>query len=150
MLKNFKIAGIVAMAAIFFIFDRALKWLFTHIWKRAEFPLVGDWLRLKLSVNSGIAFGLPVNYLLIIFFTILAIMILIYLAHRAYAKNKSWELVAYSLIIVGAFSNLLDRLAMRAVIDYFDVKYFTVFNLADAYITIGLAAVLLCVILIES
>ncbi|MBU1778489.1 signal peptidase II, partial [Patescibacteria group bacterium] len=40
-------------------------------------------------------------------------------------------------IIFGAISNLTDRLEYGYVIDYFSLKYFTIFNLADVMIVIG-------------
>ena len=46
-------------------------------------------------------------------------------------------------IIMGAASNLFDRLKYGYVIDYLDLKYFTVFNLADAMIIFGVAILLI-------
>jgi signal peptidase II len=150
MSKNLKIATLILLVAVFFIFDRSLKWLFTHVWRRAEFSVIGDWLRLKPSFNQGIAFSLPANYWLIIIFTILIIIVLVYLSYSAYCKGKFWELTAYTFVIIGAFSNLLDRFQVGAVIDYFDVRYFTVFNLADVYITGGLVVIVIVNLLSET
>ena len=47
---------------------------------------------------------------------------------------KAWLLLA---IIFGAISNLFDRIKYGYVIDYLDLKYFTVFNLADVMIVGG-------------
>lgn len=41
------------------------------------------------------------------------------------------------LIISGALSNIIDRLYLGCVIDFIDLKFWPVFNLADVYITIG-------------
>ena len=51
---------------------------------------------------------------------------------REYAKSAP-----LALIILGAAGNLFDRLKYGYVIDYLDLKYFTVFNLADAMIVAG-------------
>ncbi|MCF7887291.1 MAG: signal peptidase II, partial [Candidatus Omnitrophica bacterium] len=37
----------------------------------------------------------------------------------------------------GAFSNLIDRLMLGAVVDYIDLRFWPVFNLSDSCITIG-------------
>lgn len=141
--QNIKTAGIVLAAAVFFIIDRLFKLLFTGIWRRADFGLAGDWLSLKLSYNSGIAFSLPFDSFLIIIAICAIIMILSYYAWREIAQKKSVAFFALILIIFGAYSNLLDRLKFGAVADYIDLKYFTVFNLADAMITIGAVVLLI-------
>jgi len=41
------------------------------------------------------------------------------------------------LILSGAIGNLIDRLHFGCVVDFIDLKVWPVFNLADAYITIG-------------
>jgi lipoprotein signal peptidase len=56
-------------------------------------------------------------------------------------RGKFTASVYSAAIILGATSNLADRFQYGYVIDYFDLKYFTVFNLADVLIvggTIGL------------
>ena len=40
-------------------------------------------------------------------------------------------------LVLGAASNLYDRLKYEYVIDYIDLKWFTVFNLADSMIVVG-------------
>jgi len=141
--QNIKTAGIVLAAAVFFIIDRALKALFTGIWRRADFRLIGEWLSFKLSFNSGIAFSLPIDSILIISAICAIILILSHFAWRELAQNRSAAFFALMLMIFGAYSNLLDRLKFGAVADYIDLKYFTVFNLADAMIAIGAVVFLL-------
>jgi len=41
------------------------------------------------------------------------------------------------LIFSGALSNLIDRLHYGCIVDFIDLKFWPVFNLADAFITIG-------------
>jgi signal peptidase II len=50
---------------------------------------------------------------------------------------KRWEVIILTFIIFGAISNILDRLIYGYVIDYLELKYFTVFNLADVMISGG-------------
>ena len=46
-------------------------------------------------------------------------------------------IIGLLLILLGALSNFFDRLAYGYVIDYFYLKNFTIFNLADASISGG-------------
>jgi len=142
MSDNLKTAGIISLAAVFFIVDRAFKWLFINDWSRADFKIIGDWFRLRLSVNQGIAFSLPFNFDLIIILTCLALLMLVYIAWRS-CVDRRWPIFAsLSFVIAGAYSNLLDRLIFHGVIDYFSLTHFSVFNLADAMIVGGLAAII--------
>lgn len=40
-----------------------------------------------------------------------------------------------TILIFGAILNFTDRIKFGYVVDYFDLKYFTVFNVADVMIT---------------
>ena len=50
------------------------------------------------------------------------------------AKKYIWP---YALVIIGAASNIWDRLWYGGVVDYFNVPSFTVLNLSDVYIFLG-------------
>ncbi len=118
-----------------YLVDRVLKYIFsTH---GGEYFILGNWLKLQLAYNPGIAFGLPLNYLLILCLYCFILFFLISHLVSCYLHKKLLKILSLSLILVGAFSNLLDRLYVGRVIDYIDVKYYSIFNLADALIVTG-------------
>lgn len=98
-----------------------------------------NWLivKLHLTFNENLAFSLPAPKLAIIFLTIGILLFLIQILITNYQKFKLIKLFSLGLIIIGALSNLVDRCQFGGVIDFVDLPYFTVFNLADSYITIG-------------
>lgn len=133
------------MAVVFFAaVDRLLKAL--AIASQPEINLIGGWLRLVLAKNPGIAFSLPVfgRWLVIIIFLI--IIALVYLFILKIKKNAYFQAVFYFSIIIGAASNLYDRLKYGFVIDYFNLKYYSIFNLADGLILLGIVGLLVVVI----
>ena len=75
--------------------------------------------------------------------TILVLPPLVHLAWRALEKKDWPALTAFAFVIVGAFSNLLDRLTLQAVVDYIYLQYFSILNLADIMISLGLLAIIL-------
>ncbi len=103
------------------------------------FPLI----ELLLIFNSGIAFGifdnngeLASNLLLI-----LTILITLYLLWMIINETKDRNKIALSFITGGAIGNILDRINDGSVTDFLHLKIYNyslfVFNLADAFITIG-------------
>lgn len=101
-------------------------------------PLVGDWLNLVYGQNTGIAFGLFQN--LPQLFTVTSILITagtVY-AYVYHLPNRSpWVQVAMGLIVGGAVGNILDRLRHGYVVDFIQVGWWPVFNLADSAISVG-------------
>ena len=100
-------------------------------------------IELLLIYNSGIAFGifdnkgdLASNILLI-----LTILITIYLLWMIAYETKDRNKIALSFISSGAIGNVLDRINDGSVTDFLHLKIynysFFIFNLADAFITIG-------------
>jgi signal peptidase II len=49
-------------------------------------------------------------------------------------------------VIGGSVSNLTDRVRLGHVTDFLDFKYWPAFNLADTFIVVGVAALLLALV----
>lgn len=86
-----------------------------------------------LHINENIAFSLPLTVFILYPLIFGILVILIFLAFKAY-KAKSILVWPWSIMIMGALSNILDRFRYGGVIDFISVPYFTVFNLSDVYI----------------
>ena len=98
-----------------------------------------------LVYNSGIAFSiLDVNNKMLSFgLSILGLLIVGYLNELYRVQDSSIYQLAFILIISGAMGNILDRLVDGVVTDFLYLHIgntsFFVFNLADAFISIGAA-----------
>jgi signal peptidase II len=100
-------------------------------------------LQLNLSFNSGMAFstGRGIGP----FIGAVAIVVIIGLAMsvRRVAGDSVLAAVAAGLVVGGAIGNLADRIFRGdgwlhgSVIDFIDLQWFPIFNVADAAITIG-------------
>jgi len=137
--------------SIFFL-DRSTK---IYIIKKTEEIgtseiFFSNYLNIQLVWNEGIAFGLlsfneSFFYNIITFFISIVIIILIYFS----SKSKSFEKIAYVLIIGGALGNLFDRVYYNAVPDFIDLHvnnfHWFVFNIADIFISTGI----FCLIFVE-
>jgi signal peptidase II len=107
-------------------------------------------LRLRLTFNEGMAFGAGQGLGVVI--GLLAIGIIVVLARQLGRDLDSAHAVALGLIIGGAAGNLIDRLVRDegllrgAVVDFIDLQWFPVFNVADAAINIGAVLLILAVL----
>jgi signal peptidase II len=139
--------GIVGVAAVVIALDQASKtWALHH----AQDPKHVIWtLRLAVTFNSGTAFGLGQNSTSIIIGGVVILVVVLLGVGRSASRNATWPaVVAMGLLLGGAMGNLADRLVRHhggAVIDFIDLRWWPVFNLADASITVG--AVLLAAVL---
>ncbi|MFA6350678.1 MAG: signal peptidase II [Candidatus Omnitrophota bacterium] len=98
--------------------------------------LVKNFFYLTLVHNRGAAFGMLRNQLLLfILISLFAIFFIFF--HLKEKKNSFLRKVSLSLILSGAFGNLIDRLRFGYVIDFLDFRIWPVFNLADSALTIG-------------
>ncbi|MBL0457610.1 signal peptidase II [Aeromonas enteropelogenes] len=83
------------------------------------------------------------------FFAVLAFAICGLLIHwlRKQSVTERWSGIAYSLIIGGALGNVFDRLVLGHVVDFLDFywgrAHWPAFNLADTFIFIGAAMIVL-------
>ncbi|MDD3645852.1 MAG: signal peptidase II [Candidatus Gracilibacteria bacterium] len=101
--------------------------------------LIGDFLYLQYIENTGIAFSIQLPSLVLKLVTIILI-ILIFYYYRTEKKNKEKNNlldISFGLILAGAIGNGIERIFNEKVIDFIGVQYFSVFNLADSFITIG-------------
>ena len=127
----------IYLAIIFFVgLDRFLKILALTDQGR-QFNLIGEILKFEFKTNYYIAFSLPLAGQALTALIFFIIIILIWLGLYCYRHKEYFRLGSLSLIVLGAGSNLFDRARYGPVVDYLDLKYFTVFNLADVMIVIG-------------
>lgn len=84
--------------------------------------------------NKNIAWSLPMQPG---FFYFVWIIIFLFIVYYFLKSQDYYKKIALVFILCGAVSNIIDRLARGCVIDFIDLKFWPVFNLADIYITIG-------------
>jgi signal peptidase II len=116
-------------------------------------PLVGKYLTLHYIRNSGAAFGLFANSLILIVLIVVAIAVVSYLYVRMWNSGSLAYKLVFAMIIGGALGNLIDRARHSGyVVDFIFFRIpqigfkFAIFNLADASISVGVFLLLLLVL----
>ena len=125
--------------------DQIVKQLVTsYILPGSSLPVVGEFIHLTPVKNQGLLMGLfSFPSYLTIFLTVFVIILFLVVLLLNLRKRSNLGMV---FIISGAAGNLLDRMLRGGVIDFIDIKFWPIFNLADIFITAGI--VLLCLSLI--
>jgi signal peptidase II len=130
------------ISAVFLVvIDRLLKSVSILFWQ--EHPqTVFTFLHLVFSKNQNIAFSLDTFFNPLYIIVPILFFVLFYFFHTL--KNQRLvEASALLFVISGAMSNLYDRFVYGSVIDYIDIKYFTIFNVADMMICGGIIFLIL-------
>lgn len=131
------------VAALVLALDQLTKrWVSTSLPEGTWWsPLPGLWrvFRIVHTTNSGAAFGIFPNqgslFILIAVVVVLAIVL-----YQRRLPAGGWLIrLTLGLQLGGAVGNLLDRLHYGYVIDFIDIGFWPIFNLADASIVMGVA-----------
>lgn len=138
--------GLVTVLAV--ALDQWIKYLVETMLVMHEKVDVLPFLALYRTYNTGIAFSMfsDVGDTGLIVLTAVVVAFVAYLASRT-TPAQSISRFGFALIVGGALGNLIDRTIHGHVIDYIlfhtPVWSFAIFNLADAFISIGAALVVL-------
>jgi signal peptidase II len=132
---------IIGVASLVFALDQISKFLVVQ-----NIPLWGSWslwpdlerlVRFTFIKNTGAAFGMFPQ--LGNAFTVIALVVIagIILFHHHLPTDNIWIRLSLGLQLGGAMGNLLDRLLRGYVVDFVDIGFWPIFNMADLSIVLG-------------
>ncbi len=133
--------GAVALGV--YALDQASKsWAVHRLSDGSTIDVIGS-LRFNLAFNSGAAFSQGTGFGPVI--ALVAMVVVIALVWTGRSATSRVSAVAVGLIVGGAVGNLSDRLLRSgpgglfggAVVDFIDVQWWPVFNVADSAIVVG-------------
>ena len=137
--------------ALLIALDQIIKaWALNDLQYKGSISVINNVFNLTYVENRGAAFGLfQNNQWVFIVVALIASIIGLYFLHSNKLSSKLGKL-SVVLIIAGALGNLIDRIRLDYVVDYFDFVFIWnyVFNLADCFIVVG--TFLLCIYVIIS
>jgi signal peptidase II len=112
-----------------------------------SFPVVPGLLYLSHERNTGVAFGQlrEAGPLLIVAACVAVAAILIYRARLLRNGPALHPMLSLGLALPlgGAVGNLIDRVRFGYVVDFLDLRWWPIFNVADSAITVGAACLVL-------
>ncbi len=109
-------------------------------------PIAGEYIRFTYVENRGAAFGLFQDQTY--FFIVVGVVVIaVIVASYRYIPEPSWLLnLSLGLQMGGAIGNLIDRVRVGYVVDFIDLTFWPVFNVADSAICVGVAGLALTVL----
>jgi signal peptidase II len=110
--------------------DQLTKYFFYNqgIWSQLFF--------LEPLLNDGISRWMSMPMVVIFVVSVICIWLFIYLFHKNYLT-----VLDFALLMAGTFWNLIDRIWLGWVRDFLSFGSFPVFNIADAFLTCGVARI---------
>lgn len=133
---------VLVVAAVVFVVDQLTKWLAVDRLADGPVELIGS-LRFNLVHNRGGSFSIggdggwgPV-------LSLLALAVIGFLLWQTRSMVGRAGAIALGMVLGGAAGNLADRLARGddplhgAVVDFIDLQWWPVFNVADIGVVVG-------------
>lgn len=129
----------LAIAATVVVLDQVTKvWLVSSVEAGESVRVIGDYLRLVFSHNSGALFGFFRDQALLFGIVSVGVVGLILAYHGRSGRNLILS-ITLGLLLGGAIGNLIDRFRLGYVVDWIDIGIgdvrFWTFNVADAAVS---------------
>ena len=134
-------AVLLGTAALVLILDRVTKTWAGNTLPGHPVEVIRGVLTLRYETNSGGAFSLGQNAPWL--FATASLLVSLVIVVTAFRHTRIVTAVALGLILGGALGNLIDRLVRGdglvggRVVDFIDLHWWPVFNLADSSIVVG-------------
>lgn len=145
----------VWLSVLLVVIDQVVKFVVVENIQPYTEHLVFPGFKLTLAYNTGAAFSLLNSqsgwqvWLFSAIAIVICIGIVVWL--QRLKASQAWVCVALALILGGALGNLVDRLTLGYVIDYFLLYagrwYWPAFNVADSAVCVGAVMLVIDMIL---
>lgn len=119
--------------------DQWTKYLATHALSQYSGKVIlKNYLEFILVHNPGAAYGMLEHQQTLLWGVSIAVLFGIY-SYQSILFQTTWRYIATVFLLIGTVGNLIDRLRLEYVIDFINIYYIPVFNIADICINISAA-----------
>lgn len=148
-----KLALWAAIITVAIALDQYTKYLAVTLLKPiGTYPLWEGVFHFTYVENRGAAFGMlsDKRWVFMILSTIAVLGIIIYLVVRC-RQTPLFEGMMLAMIAAGGIGNMIDRIKVGFVVDFLDFTLinFAVFNVADSFVTVGAALMIVYLLVTE-
>ena len=132
--------ALIWLSTVVVLLDQATKfWIQSRMAYGESAPVITNVFHITYIMNPGAAFGILENQTW--FFVLVAVALIAgvaYIYPRLPLDRPLLKLGA-GLLTGGAIGNLIDRVRLGKVVDFFDLRIWPIFNVADICIVCGVA-----------
>lgn len=142
----------IFLSVVLIVLDQLTKYIVNKTIPIGEsIEVIPSFFHLAHVRNEGAAMGiLQGQRWVFMIFTTVVIVAAVYVMWSEKIKNH-WGIVAVSLVLSGGIGNMIDRLFLGEVIDFFSFVFweyeFYVFNVADIFVCCGVAVLAIYILL---
>jgi signal peptidase II len=138
-------------AIVVLIADQLTKRFVMHVLLPNEsVPAIPHVLWWTYVQNTHGAFGLFGDNAVLLVVMALVVLGVFWFAFRDAARQSQLVQLAFGAIIGGAIGNIVDRVHFHFVVDFIDLRWWPVFNIADSCISIGVVTLVVLSLRTES
>lgn len=133
--------------AVLLVLDQAVKSYVSSVMLLGQsFSVIDGIFYITYILNPGAAFGMLANQRW--FFILAGIAIIAAFCHYyPWLKQQcGWLRLGCTALLSGAVSNLIDRIRIGMVVDFFDFRIWPIFNIADIAIVLGVASMIYAIL----
>lgn len=102
----------------------------------------GEWVSLTYVMNQGAAFGILESQRIFLIAVAVGVFLFTWYIREELKKYPRLFQLGIAIALGGALGNLIDRIRLGFVIDFIDVHFWPVFNIADIAIVLGIILIL--------
>ena len=137
MKRRYPVVFLTAIAII--ILDQLSKFLVKINFNLNEsVPVMGEIFHLTYIHNFGAGFGILQNQRILLVIISIAVAAFIFYYAKKVKEEETLLQLLLGFVLGGTIGNLIDRIFLGYVTDFFDFMIWPVFNIADSFVTIGI------------
>lgn len=112
------------------------------VFEGMSFTVIPNIFNLTFIYNKGAAFGLLEDKQWFFILVAITLIVAAYYLRREIQQANTYTRYGVALLLGGAIGNLIDRIVLGKVVDFFDFIVWPIFNIADIAICIGVGLIL--------
>lgn len=132
------------------LFSKWLAWRMLENAPNQNHDIIEGFFAFKLARNPGIAFGIEIGWWPILIATIAGVLLILYL-FLASSRAARFGHIGMGFVLAGALGNMVDRLIPPHMVrDFIDFSFWPTFNLADAFLCVGVGLLAISMLWLQS
>ena len=132
--------ALIGLSTLVIVVDQATKyWIQSRMAYGESSPVIREIFHITYILNPGAAFGILENKTWFFIAVALALLAGVAYLYPRMPANQPMVKLGAGLLVGGAVGNLIDRVRIGYVVDFFDFRIWPIFNVADICIVCGVA-----------